>query len=86
MNINCKEDLITYTNFKDDIETKAEEILKDYFDYKNWKIPNDSSITDVRFEEGRTSIYYYGFHDFDVIDISIEYFITKDRKYLKEEE
>lgn len=79
-----KRDLYTYSNLKENIEAKAEEILKDYFDYKNWKIPNDFSITSVDVADKKIYISYYGCMDHDCEIVSIEYFMTKDRNYLKE--
>lgn len=79
-----KKDLYKYSNLKEKIETKAEDILRDYFDYKNWKIPTDFSITSVDVADKKVYINYYGFMDNDCEIVSIEYFITKDRKYLND--
>lgn len=75
--------LSEYQKIKEEIENRAEEIIKDYYDYKNWDFPNDFSIENVNIDEDEVCISYFAFDTNEDEVLPIHYFITKNREYLK---
>ena len=80
-----KDILIKYQELKESIEEKAEEVLKAYYKFKQWRFPGDFSLDDVTIiSKDKVCINYYGFQDHDCEYIPMDYFLTLDSKYLND--